>query len=144
MIKKLRLLYDRRYKDFVVHYPKGKLGKGLLFTTIFSKKATPDFQKYPLAIKYEQSFLEELEELGFDPETIRFEISLKTPASPEDEAVSEKIKSFSKEPHEHLKNFSEEEMLHILEALETLKKSGFRELQNKFSNIWDKSQESEG
>ena len=78
--KKLSVIYDKRYKDFVVKYPRpcdGRLAMNHLCDNILKwKLPTKDEAIYPYNWQ-EINFVKELEARGYDVKTLRFSIELK-------------------------------------------------------------------
>jgi hypothetical protein len=77
--KKLRYVWSKRERDFMIHYPTRSWDGGLLHS-FFSCDATDylneNGQKY-IKNLIGKHFLEELDKRGFDLTTLKFEISLK-------------------------------------------------------------------
>lgn len=76
-IKKLSLIFNKRYSDFIVTYPikyGGKLALRWLLQDQLKWRPTMGNDK----IQYEVfNFINELEKMGFDKTTLRFSIELK-------------------------------------------------------------------
>lgn len=79
-IRKLKVKWSKREKDFMVYYPRrcdGALIQGKLFhkQMIFDYLAFLRGEECPYNM--EEDFIEELEKRGYDKTTMKFEISLK-------------------------------------------------------------------
>ena len=65
---KLRMVWSKREKDFVVYYPNSR--DGHLVHNLFNNK-----RYHPLCNKWSDSFVDELRARGYDLSTIKFEIT---------------------------------------------------------------------
>lgn len=75
---KLSLIYDKRYKDFVVKYPRSADGNFVMYKLVNDnlEYKLPTDKSYPFNFD-KTNFIEELERRGYDPTTIKFSIELK-------------------------------------------------------------------
>jgi len=82
MSGKLKCSWSKREKDHMIHYPRGCDGH-LLHQLISSQRPTIDFDRISdgrdnlFPIRYEKSFLEELEIRGYDVKTLKISCELK-------------------------------------------------------------------
>jgi hypothetical protein len=76
---KLTLIYDKRQKDFVVHYP-ARCDGALIFNHFLQDNLSWRFpdktNDYPFNF-VKENFMDELEKRGYDIKTLRFSIELK-------------------------------------------------------------------
>ena len=73
---KLSLAYDKREKDFVVHYPR-KVDGNLTLSQLVGRNLLFDCHGERPYNFTEFNFVKELEKRGYDPKTIKFSIELK-------------------------------------------------------------------
>lgn len=77
MAKRLIVRWDKRQRDFVIHYPRkcdGHLANNRIFSEWVTTGGTAETW---LECKFEPSFADELKARGYDMTTLRFEIKLK-------------------------------------------------------------------